>query len=176
MYVSQCKLLTNRSAQLLGRCQNIAAIEYGQRDPSIGVFLNTFLRSRNSSKSIRNKIISGHMTNTASIYMPIAKKNGVTCKIAHSHNTLGKAGVLGYITNLLQKSIYKNATDWFACSKVAAKWFYPAEAVAAGRVAVIPNAVDAQKFRFNYICRNKRIKRAADNSRCLFRSSYWNTL
>ena len=75
------------------------------------------------------------MTNTASIYMPIAKKNGVTCKIAHSHNTHGKAGVLGYITNLLQKSIYKNATDWFACSKVAAKWFYPAEAVAAGRVA-----------------------------------------
>jgi glycosyltransferase involved in cell wall biosynthesis len=101
------------------------------------------------------KIIHGHMTNTASIYMPIAKKNGVTCRIAHSHNTHGKSGMLGYVTNLLQKPIYKNATDWFACSKAAAKWFYPAEDVAAGRVTVVPNAVDAQKFRFNVDTRQK---------------------
>lgn len=101
------------------------------------------------------KIIHGHMTNTASIYMPIAKKNGVTCRIAHSHSTHGKAGMLGYVTNLLQKPIYKNATDWFACSKAAAKWFYPAEDVAAGRVTVVPNAVDAQKFRFNVDARQK---------------------
>ena len=33
------------------------------------------------------RVIHGHMTNTASIYMPIAKKHGVTCRIAHSHNS-----------------------------------------------------------------------------------------
>ena len=34
------------------------------------------------------RIIHGHMTNTAAIYMPIAKKQGkVTCCIAHSHST-----------------------------------------------------------------------------------------
>lgn len=95
------------------------------------------------------KIIHGHMTNTASIYMPIARKNGVTCRIAHSHNTHGKAGMLGYVTNLLQKPIYKNATDWFACSKAAAYWFYPKADVDAGKVTILANAVDAEKFRFS---------------------------
>lgn len=94
-------------------------------------------------------IVHGHMTNTASIYMPIAKKQGVACLIAHSHSTFGKAGLLGIVTNILQRPIYKYATDWFACSKAAANWFYPEEQVKAGRVTVLANAVDAEKFRFN---------------------------
>lgn len=95
------------------------------------------------------RVIHGHMTNTASIYMPIAKKYGVTCRIAHSHNTHGKAGLLGKVTDLLQRSICKHATDWFACSEAAAKWFYPESALADGRVKIISNAVDAAKFRFD---------------------------
>ena len=95
------------------------------------------------------KVIHGHMTNTASIYMPIAKKHGVTCRIAHSHNTHGKAGLLGAVTDILQRPIYKNATDWFACSKAAAYWFYPKEEVDAGKVTVLANAVDADKFRYS---------------------------
>ena len=101
------------------------------------------------------KIIHGHMTNTASIYMPIAKKYGVTCRIAHSHNTRGKAGLLGKVTDLLQHSIHKHATDWFACSNAAAKWFYPENALAEGRVTVISNAVDAQKFRYDPATRQR---------------------
>ena len=95
------------------------------------------------------RVIHGHMTNTASIYMPIAKKHGVTCRIAHSHNTHGKAGLLGAVTDILQRPIYKNATDWFACSKAAAYWFYPKEEVDAGKVTVLANAVDADKFRYS---------------------------
>lgn len=94
-------------------------------------------------------VVHGHMTNTASIYMPIAKKYGVTCRIAHSHSSFGKAGLLGVVTDLLQKPIYKNATDWFACSKAAAHWFYPQKAIDEGRVTIVPNAVDAGCFRFD---------------------------
>lgn len=101
------------------------------------------------------KMIHCHMTNTASIYMPIAKKNGVKCIIAHSHNTAGKPGLLGIITNLLQKRIYKDATDWFSCSKAAASWFYPNGSVKSGKVIVLANAVDAEKFRFDSNKRNK---------------------
>lgn len=95
------------------------------------------------------KIIHGHMTNTAAIYMPIAKKYGVTCCISHSHNTHGKAGLLGIVTDILQKFIYKNATDWFACSKTAAEWFYPKGAIEQGKVTIIANAVDALRFRYD---------------------------
>lgn len=101
------------------------------------------------------KIIHGHMTNTAAIYMPIAKKYGVTCRIAHSHNTRGKAGLSGIVTDILQKPVYKNATDWFACSKAAAFWFYPKKAVEAGKVTVLANAVNAQKFRYSLEMREK---------------------
>lgn len=101
------------------------------------------------------RVIHGHMTNTASIYMPIAKKYGVTCRIAHSHNTHGKAGLLGKVTDLLQRSIRKHATDWFACSEAAAKWFYPENALSEGRVKIIANAVDAIKFRYDPVLRQQ---------------------
>ncbi len=95
------------------------------------------------------KIIHGQMTNTASIYMPIAKKYGVTTRIAHSHNSHGKVGMLGVVTDILKKPVFKYATDLFACSEAAAKYFYPESYIKAGKVKVVPNAVDAGKFRFN---------------------------
>lgn len=104
------------------------------------------------------KIIHGHMTNTASIYMPIARKHGVKCLIAHSHNTRGKAGMLGIVTEILQKPIYKYATDWMACSKAAAHWFYSPEAVDSGKVTILANAVDAERFRYNPLTRQRMRK------------------
>lgn len=94
-------------------------------------------------------VIHGQMTNTAALYMPIAKKHGVTTRIAHSHNSHGKAGMLGVVTNILKKPVYKYATDLFACSEAAAKYFYPDSFIKAGKVKVVPNAVDAGKFRFS---------------------------
>lgn len=95
------------------------------------------------------KIIHGQMTNTASIYMPIAKKHGVTTRIAHSHNSHGKVGMLGFVTDVLKKPVFKYATDLFACSEAAAKYFYPESFIKDGKVKIVPNAVDAGKFRFN---------------------------
>lgn len=104
------------------------------------------------------RVIHGHMTNTASIYMPIAKKYGVTCCISHSHNTRGKAGHLGIMTDLLQKSIFRHATDMFACSEGAKHWFYPKDLIESGKVQVLANAVDAENFRFSPEIRAKMRK------------------
>lgn len=123
-----------------------------------GVFFSYVAALHKFFKNHHYKIIHGHMTNTASIYLPIAKKYGVTTRIAHSHNTHGKSGMLGKITDFLQKPIYKYATDWFACSEKAAYWFYPKEAVEGGKVAVVPNAVDAEKFRFRPEVRSRMRK------------------
>lgn len=95
------------------------------------------------------KIIHCHMTNTAGIYMPIAQKRGVTCRISHSHSTKAKIGIMGKVTDLLQKPIYKYATDMFACSEAAKNWFYSEELIKSDKVKVVANAVDADKFRFN---------------------------
>lgn len=103
-------------------------------------------------------VIHGHMTNTASIYMPIAKRHGVFCRISHSHNTHAKAGMVGKVTDFLQKSIYKYATDFFACSEAAKHWFYPSELISSGKVQILANAVEAQRFRFDPEKREKMRK------------------
>lgn len=98
------------------------------------------------------RIIHGHMTNTAAIYMPIAKKYGnVTCTIAHSHLTQARPGLVGMVTDILHKMIPKLATDYFACSEMAAHWIYPDEAIKAGKVKVIKNGVDPKRFHYDAI-------------------------
>ena len=98
------------------------------------------------------KIVHGHMTNTASIYMPIAQKYGkVKCCIAHSHQTEATPGLSGVVTNFLQKNVEKVATDYFACSEEAAKWIYSPELVKAGKVKVIHNGADVEKYHFDSV-------------------------
>ena len=95
-------------------------------------------------------VIHGHMTNTAAIYMPIAKKYGnVTCCIAHSHLTQARPGMVGKVTDLLHKSIPKVATDFFACSEMAAGWIFPPEFMKSGKVKIIKNGVDPKKFYYD---------------------------
>lgn len=96
------------------------------------------------------KVVHGHMTNTASIYMPIAMKYGkVKCCIAHSHQTEATPGLSGIVTNVLQKHLEKIATDHFACSEEAAKWIYLPELVEQGKVKIIHNGADVEKYRFD---------------------------
>ena len=99
-------------------------------------------------------VIHGHMTNTAAIYMPIAKKYGkVSCCIAHSHLTQARPGLVGMLTDILHKPLPHIATDYFACSEMAAKWIFPEEDIKAGRVRIIKNGVDPKRFFFD---QNKR--------------------
>lgn len=95
-------------------------------------------------------ILHGHMTNTASIYMPIAEKHGnVGCRISHSHSMQAVSGLTGFLSNILSRNITKYATDWFACSEAAAKWFYSEDDINSGKIKIITNSIDVNKFRFS---------------------------
>lgn len=106
--------------------------------------LNAFFREHQEYK-----IIHGHMTHTAALYMPIAKKYGVTCRIVHSHNTHSKPGLLGFLTNFLHHFATKDATAFFSCSRDAQKWFFSDKIISGGQVHLIANAIDAERFRFD---------------------------
>lgn len=96
------------------------------------------------------QIIHGHMTNTAAIYMPIAKKYGnVTCCIAHSHSTQARPGFSGIVTDILHKPLPKIATDYFACSEMAAKWIFSEDTIQSGKVKFIKNGVDPKRFAYD---------------------------
>lgn len=96
------------------------------------------------------RVLHGHMTNTASIYMPIAKKYGkVSCCIAHSHLSRARQGLAGVVTDILQIPIRKYATDYFACSEEAGKWLFKQKDFDNGKVKIIKNAIDSESFAYN---------------------------
>jgi len=101
-------------------------------------------------------IVHGHMTNTAAIYMPIAKKYGrVICCIAHSHLTQARPGLSGIVTDILHKPLPRITTDCFACSEMAAKWIFSEEAIQKGKVKIIKNGVDPKRFFYDQTKRSE---------------------
>lgn len=81
-------------------------------------------------------------------YLKYAKKYGIPSRIIHSHNSQNMDNFLRGILHKINKTkIEKYATDFWACSKDAAKWFYRDEL--AQKAIIIHNAIDVQQMQFN---------------------------
>lgn len=89
-------------------------------------------------------IVQGHITSSASIYLPIAKKAGVKVTIAHARSAGVDAGVKGKLTRLLRKNLYKKTDYMWTCSKEAAVSVFGKKN--ADRAVFIPNAISVDKF------------------------------
>lgn len=90
--------------------------------------------------------VQGHMTSTAAIYLPIAKKAGVPLTIAHARSAGVDKGVKGKLTRMLRRKLPKQADILFTCSELAAKSVYGKQAEQA---IFIPNAIDATLFTYD---------------------------
>jgi glycosyltransferase involved in cell wall biosynthesis len=91
-------------------------------------------------------IVQGHMTSTAAIYLPIAKKHGVKCTIAHARSAGVDPGLKGKLTKWLRRDLYKKTDVCFACSKEAAISVFGRQKYEKGEVRVLPNAVELGQF------------------------------
>lgn len=101
-------------------------------------------------------VIHGHESNTAFIYMKLAKKYGINNRIIHSHNAKGADGMIKKVRNfILNHYGLKYATNYCACSKKAAKYLYGTT----NHVNIINNAIDINKFRFQPEVRNRMRKK-----------------
>lgn len=94
------------------------------------------------------RIVHGHMTSTASIYLPIVHKKGVFT-IAHSRNAGVDKGIKGKLTKFLRRNLTEKCDRCFACSKLAGEAVFGKEAMEQGNVTIIPNAIDAARFTFD---------------------------
>ncbi|CAK6476278.1 Putative glycosyltransferase EpsF [Peribacillus frigoritolerans] len=100
------------------------------------------------------KLIHGHVRSTASIYLHIAKKNGLTT-IAHSHNTSNGVGFSAFVKKCFQYPI-KYVSDYlFACSVDSGKWLYGERTAKKREITVINNAIDSKQYVFNKDIRNR---------------------
>lgn len=95
------------------------------------------------------RMVQGHMTSTASLYLPIAKRAGVETTIAHARSAGVDPGLKGLLTRFLRKSLWKKCDYCFTCSRLAAEAVFGKRAVAEGRVILIPNAIEVDKFAYD---------------------------
>lgn len=81
-------------------------------------------------------------------YLKIAKKYGIKRRIIHSHNSRNMDSRLrGLLHRWNKLQIGKIATDFWACSEDAARWFYYGETLR--RAVIIHNAIDVEHMRFS---------------------------
>lgn len=90
--------------------------------------------------------------------LKLATKYGVERRIIHAHNSLNMGGgtsrLIRHKINSWLLRFY--VTDYWACSNLAGNWSYPKDIVDAGRVKVIPNAVDVDAFSVKKDIRQKQ--------------------
>ncbi len=78
-------------------------------------------------------------------YLREAKKYGIPRRIIHSHNSRNMDSRLrGRLHEINKKRVAEYATDFWACSEDAAKWFYTDDILK--KAVIIHNAIDTDEF------------------------------
>lgn len=101
------------------------------------------------------RAVHGHMTSTAAIYLPIAKKAGIPIVMGHARSAGVAGGIKGILTKWMRRPLKRRADYCLACSKEAGEAVYGKKWVDKGKVEVIPNAIDAEKYRYDEDVRNE---------------------
>lgn len=112
------------------------------------------------------QILHSHIRSTASLYLPIAKKYGMTT-IVHSHNTSSGKGIKAVVKSVLQYPLRFQADYLFACSKAAGEWLFGKRACESGRFVLLPNAIDISRFVFQEKTRKKARESMGVSGECL---------
>ena len=100
--------------------------------------------------------VQGHMTSTAAIYLPIAKKeNPSLITIAHARSAGVDQGVKGYVTKFMRSSLKYKADYCFTCSKEAGIAVFGKKWIEQKKVWTIPNAIDANRFQYKEAVRRE---------------------
>ncbi len=100
------------------------------------------------------KVVHAHLSTMSVFALFAAWRAGVPVRICHNHSTAawgeGKKTLLKYLLRPFNKLF---ATAWFACGEKAGRWMYGDRAFEKGKVYVMPNAIDTEKFTFDPMAR-----------------------
>lgn len=107
-------------------------------------------------KSNQYQIVHSNMNALSGFALLPAYLAGVKVRILHNHTTDSKEEKLrSLIKRVLRPFARLFANQYWACSKLAAEWMYGKNAVINGRVTIINNAINLEKFKFNKEKREK---------------------
>lgn len=95
-------------------------------------------------------IVHSNMNSMSGFPLFAAWLAGARVRILHNHTTDTKTeGVRTIIKRLLRPFAKMFANRYWACSRLAGEWMYGKKAVQSGKIKIIPNAIDLDKFAFN---------------------------
>ena len=79
------------------------------------------------------------------------RKAGVPCRIVHSHNAgdTSRSRIKRAAFEALKPQLERNATLLLACSRKAAAYMFTDQTVREGRVQIVKNGINAERFRFD---------------------------
>ena len=99
----------------------------------------------------RWRVVQGHMTSTAAVYLPLAKQYGAALTIAHARSAGVEPGLKGLATKIFEYPLrsMKAVDARFAVSRKAGEAVFGREAVRRGCVKVVANAIDTARFAFD---------------------------
>lgn len=99
-------------------------------------------------------ILHSHVRSYASLYIPIAKKNGVKT-IIHSHSTSNGSGIKSLVKKLLQFPLRYQADRFIGCSDASGEWLFGKKVTRSEKYTTLQNAIDIDKFKFNNVVRSQ---------------------
>jgi glycosyltransferase involved in cell wall biosynthesis len=95
-------------------------------------------------------ILHAHMNTLSFLAINAAWKEKVPVRICHNHSVpSGDTLPRRLLKSFLRKLCVIHATDFFACSEKSGRWFYGDDVFNQGRVNIMSNAIDFDRFRFS---------------------------
>lgn len=117
---------------------------------------------KDALKKNKYDVVHLHMCNAAAMsYGKIAKDLRVPVVAYHSHNTnLGSSHrIIKTMIHTISKMRYERYADLlFSCSDLASSWMFTRNAISSGKVQIINNAIDLERFAFNEMIRKQTRK------------------
>ena len=110
------------------------------------------------------KIVHSHI-NTLSVFpLRMAKKTRVPVRIAHSHSTTNKKEwKKNLLKNILRPFSKVYATNYMCCSELAGRWLFGDKTYDEGKVYLLNNAIDVDKFKYDENIRKQKRKELGIN-------------
>lgn len=112
--------------------------------------LKNFLQCYRIFKINHYQIVHAHL-NTLSVFPLLAATlAGVKIRIAHSHSTAVKSEYIRTAAKyMLRPFATPFSTHYCACSAYAGKWLFGMRSFQAGKIRIIPNAIEIERFSFD---------------------------
>ena len=105
------------------------------------------------------KIVHSHINALSVFSLWAAKSAGVPVRIAHSHSTSNKKEwKKTLLKNILRPFSKVFATDYFCCSELAGRWLFGNKTYDQGKVCLLNNAIDVDKFKYDEKIRKEKRK------------------